>query len=118
MPSFGSVPRRARPRPAASPRRRPAERGAILIVALLLAALIAVALGSYLNLNLSSSRLAKRSFNGYAALNLAESGAEEAVWSFNRTQRGDRDAWSNWTNNGLAAWQKFADFNFGANTTG
>ena len=45
------------------------SRGAVLIVALLISALIAVALGSYLNLNLSSSRLAKRSFNGFAALN-------------------------------------------------
>ncbi len=94
------------------------QRGAILIVALLLAALIAVGLGSYINLNLSSSRLAKRTFNGYAALNLAEAGAEEAVWSFNRTQRGDTEAWSKWTNNGSAAWQKFSDFSFGANTTG
>lgn len=100
-------------------RRPPArrQRGAVLIVALLLAALIAVGLGSYLNLNLSSSRLAKRTFNGYAALNLAEAGAEEAVWSFNRTQRGDTDAWSKWTTKGSAAWQTFADFNLGANST-
>ena len=94
------------------------RRGAILIVALLLAALIAVGLGSYVNLNLSTSRLARRSFNGYAALNLAEAGAEEAVWSFNRAQRGDTDAWSGWQNNGAAAWQKLADFDLGQNTRG
>lgn len=100
----------------ARPRR--ARRGAVLIVALLVAALIAVVLGSYLNLSLSSTRLSKRSFNGYAALNLAETGAEEALWSFNRTVRGDADAWTGWSNNGTSAWQKFSNFDFGANTTG
>ena len=59
-----------------------------MIVALLLAALIAVALGSYLNLSISSAKFAKRTFDGYAALNLAEAGAEEAVWSFNRNTAG------------------------------
>ena len=94
------------------------QRGSVLIVALLLAALIAVGLASYINLNLASSRFAKRSFNGYAALNLTEAGAEEAVWSFNRQQRGDADAWSKWTNNGTSAWQKFTGFEFGKNSTG
>lgn len=93
------------------------SRGAVLIVALLLAALIAVALGSYLTLNLSSTRLAKRSFNSFAALNLAEAGAEEAVWSFNRAQRGATDAWEQWKNNGTAAWNKFS-FDLGAHTNG
>ena len=35
-------------------------RGAVLIVALLITALIAVALGSYLTLNLSTARLARQ----------------------------------------------------------
>jgi hypothetical protein len=103
------------------PRRRTAAtdaRGAILIVALLIAALIAVALSSYLNLNLSSSRMAKRTFDSYAALNLAEAGTEEAVWSFNRTTRGDPGAWGAWSNNGTAAWQRFSSVDFGGNTTG
>jgi hypothetical protein len=90
----------------------------VLIVALLLAALIALSLGTYLNLNLNSSRLARRSFNGFAALNLAETGAEEAVWSFNRAQAGDSAAWSGWTDNGTSAWRKFTDFQFGSGATG
>ncbi|HEY8836511.1 MAG TPA: hypothetical protein VIO16_02305 [Dehalococcoidia bacterium] len=87
-------------------------------MALLVAALIAVALGSYLSLNLTSTRLAKRSFSGSAAFNLAEAGAEEAVWSFNRVAGGDLEAWSAWSNNGSAAWQKFSNFNFGQNLSG
>ncbi|HUR60527.1 MAG TPA: pilus assembly PilX N-terminal domain-containing protein [Opitutaceae bacterium] len=99
--------------------RRPSgRRGAVLIVALLVAALIAVVLASYLNLSLSSTRLSKRTFDGYAALNLAEAGAEEAVWSFNRSVRGETDAWTGWSNNSTSAWQKFSNFNFGGNTSG
>jgi len=60
----------------------------MLIVAMLLAAVIALMLGSYLNLNLNSARQAFRSFQGYAAMNLVEAGAEEALWSFNRAAEG------------------------------
>ncbi|MDP3073283.1 MAG: hypothetical protein Q8N18_23530 [Opitutaceae bacterium] len=94
------------------------DRAAVLIVALLVSALIALGLASYLNLNLSSSRLSKRTFNSYAALNLAEAGAEEAVWSFNRASAGVNDAWTSWTSTGAPAWQKFGGFDFGGRTTG
>ena len=99
-------------------RGRRSRRGSVLIVALLLAALIAVSLGSYLNLNLNSARLSQRTFHGYAALNLAEAGAEEAVWAFNRATSGDGAAWQGWTPGGSAAWQRFSNFNYGANTSG
>jgi hypothetical protein len=113
--SFPSV--RPAPRGRGLPRAA-GRRGAVLIVALMLAALIAVGLGSYLNLNLSSTRLAKRTFNGYAALNLAEAGAEEAVWSFNHVSGGHSDGWTGWTTGGAAAWRKFGGFSFGGGTAG
>jgi len=97
---------------------RTRRRGSVLIVALLLSALIAVGLASYINLNLTSSRLARRTFTHYAALNLTEAGTEEAVWSFNRIAGGNTDGWTGWTNDGTAAWKKFNGFDFGANTTG
>ena len=112
------APRRKKSCPESRRRARAPNRGAVLIVALLLAAMIAISLGSYLNLTLSSTRLAKRSFKAYAALNLAEAGAEEAVWSFNQKQRGDATAWEKWNNRGSSAWQKFEDFKFGHNTRG
>lgn len=111
----------ARPRPAvSSPPRigRSATRGSVLIVALLVSALIAVSLASYLSLNLSSTRLAKRSFDGYASLNLAEAGTEEGVWSFNRAAVSDPAAWAGWTGNGSATWKKFSDFTLSSNTSG
>ncbi|WP_414663203.1 pilus assembly PilX family protein [Horticoccus sp. 23ND18S-11] len=94
------------------------QRGAVLIVALLFVALIALGLASYLNLNLASGRLAKRTFNSYAALNLAEAGTEEAVWSYNRASAGATDAWNAWTQQGAAATQRFSGFDLGPGTTG
>ena len=94
------------------------RRGSVLIVALLISALIAIGLASYINLNLTSSRLARRTFTHYAALNLTEAGVEEAVWAFNRVSGGHDDGWKNWSNDGTAAWQKFDGFDFGAHTAG
>lgn len=98
--------------------RRGDPRGSVLVVALLVAALIALALGSYLNLNLTSARLAQRSFRHHAAFNLAEAGAEEALWSFNQTALKSPDAWNEWTRDGGAAWRKINGFDFGANAKG
>ncbi len=107
---------RATHRPRA--RQPDTRRGSVLIVALLIAALLALALGSYLNLNLTSARLAKRSFHQHAAFNLAEAGAEEALWSFNQAAVKSADAWTEWTRDGNAAWRKINGFDFGANTSG
>jgi hypothetical protein len=106
------------PRRVLPPRALRGTRGSVLITALLVAAIIAVVLASYLNLNLSSTRMAKRTFDGYAALNLAEAGTEEGVWSFNRAIAGDSAAWNGWTNNGVSAWQTFSNFEFTASTRG
>jgi hypothetical protein len=90
----------------------------VLIVAMLVSALIAIVLGSYLSLNLQTTRLAQRTFQARAALNLAEAGTEEGVWSFNRASAGQSDAWTDWSGDGTAAWRNFTGFQFTANTTG
>lgn len=94
------------------------DRGAVLVVALLIMALIALALGSYLALNLSTARLARQSYQQGAAFNLAEAGAEEALWSFNRANAHAADAWTGWSGAVPAALRKFTGFDFGGNTTG
>lgn len=86
------------------------KRGSALIIALVVAALIALGLGSMLSLNLTSSRLAKRTLHGFAGLNLVEAGVEEGTWSINRAAGGDNTAWLGWTQGGGAAWRKFSDF--------
>lgn len=112
------------PRPASpalpTARRWPAARtrGTVLVVALLLMAVIALGLTSYLNLSLGSARLAKRGFAQTAAFNLAETGAEEAVWSFNLANAGSADAWSGWTTTGGVAKRSFTGFDLGGHTAG
>ncbi len=95
-----------------------ARRGSVLIVALIIMAVIALAVTSYLNLNLSSSRLASRGFKQTAAFNLAEAGAEEALWSLNRANARASDAWTGWNIEGAAARRAFTGFDFGGNSTG
>ncbi|MDB6114112.1 MAG: hypothetical protein JWQ83_1358 [Lacunisphaera sp.] len=107
--------------PARNPDRpsaRDSQRGTVLVVTLLIMALLALGLGSYLALNLSTSRLARQGYQQNAAFHLAEAGAEEALWSFNRATAGDGDAWNGWTRQNSAAWKKFAGFSYGGNTSG
>jgi hypothetical protein len=98
--------------------RAPRERGAVLIVTLLVLALLALGVGSYLSLNLGTARLARHTYQQNAAFHLAEAGTEEALWSFNRAHAQDASAWSGWTVQGPAAWRRFEGFDFGGNTTG
>jgi hypothetical protein len=101
-----------------SVRRIRSQRGTVLIVTLLVLAMLALGVGSYLSLNLNTSRLARRSYQQNAAFHLAEAGAEEAVWSFNRAHAKQPDAWAGWTVQGAAAWRRLEDFDFGGGTQG
>lgn len=94
------------------------QRGAILLVALLLGTGIAISLGSYVALNTHSLKMSTRSFYLAEAMNMAESGLEEAIWSFNQSYLGDATAWNEWdTSDGVTAKRTFTDFVLGANAT-
>src|SRR5688572_10507660 len=95
------------------PRGRQRTRAFAMIVALAVAARIAPGPGAMLSLNLSSSRLAKRTLQGVAGLNLVEAGVEEGTWSINRAASGDSAAWAGWTQGSGDAWRKFSDFDLG-----
>jgi Tfp pilus assembly protein PilX len=92
------------------------QRGAVLIVTLLIMAVLALALTRYVSLNLNSARLAQRGFQQAAAFNLAEAGAEEALWSFNQANTGAGHAWSDWTLASGTAKRRFTGFNLGSAT--
>ncbi|MBC8008787.1 MAG: hypothetical protein H7067_01660 [Burkholderiales bacterium] len=94
------------------------RRGSVLIVALLVAALIALVLGSYLSLNLGTARLARRTFDRGAAFHLAEAGLEEGLWTYNRVLSGDVAPWLDWAVSGDAAWRRIDGFRLGGSTTG
>ena len=114
-------PRHLPPHPAPRRRLRAASarpRGSVLVVALLVAALIALVLGSYLSLNLGSARLAQRTFSRGASFHLAEAGLEEGLWTYNRLLAGHDDAWDGWQVSGEAGWRRFNGFALSTATSG
>ncbi|MDD2764523.1 MAG: hypothetical protein PHE83_11170 [Opitutaceae bacterium] len=70
------------------------QRGSVLLTALLLSAIIAISLVSYLQITMNSRKLAQRSFYANAAMNLVDTGVEQALWSLNQ---------GNWTGAGFTA---------------
>lgn len=111
------------PRPARRFARR--RRGSLLIAAMLVSALIAISLGSYIKLATNSMSLANRSFYQNAAVNLAEVGIEEAIFSFNRLAvvpvASPGDAWTpyGWTIQGdNSAVRTISGFTIGPGVTG
>ena len=108
--------------PARNRRPRQSNRGSLLIVAMLLSAIVAISLASYLALSSNSLKLANRSFYNNASMNTAETGVEEALWSFNQVAAGTAlaTAWSssNWnTSDGVTAHATFTDFTLSGNAT-
>ncbi|HLP26300.1 MAG TPA: hypothetical protein VK477_11520, partial [Acidobacteriota bacterium] len=88
----------------------------MLIVTLLIMAVLALALTSYVSLNVNSARLAQRGFQQAAAFNLAEAGAEEALWSFNQANAGSSSAWTDWTLASGSAKRRLTGFDLGSAT--
>lgn len=90
----------------------------MLVVALLVAAFIALLLGSYLSLNLGTARLAQRTFNRTAAFHLAEAGLEEGLWAYNQLLAEAPDPWTGWQVASDAAWRRFDNFQLSPSTNG
>lgn len=89
---------RRRPLPARSRRR-----GSVLIVALLFSLVIAISLGSFLQISTTASKLSYRTFYQGVAMNIAESGLEQALWEINKDSS---YAWSGWDDAGGGAYRK------------
>ncbi len=106
-------------------------RGSVLIVAMLMAAIIGIALVSFLKLSNNSLRQAHRTFYSNSAMNLAEVGLEEAIACFNQLDNAATpdDAWPTWDLNSTAynvstspntpyASKNLTGFSVGPNTSG
>ena len=94
------------------------RRGAVLIVALILATSLAIAIGSYLSLTSTNLKISGRAFHNNTAMNLAETGLEEALWSINRALEGNPVAWTGWSLDGVEATRRFGPVDLGQNTFG
>lgn len=76
------------------------QNGSILAVAMMFAIAMAVAVVGFLSLTTSTLVRANRSFYYNSAVNLAEAGAEEALWALNNSDWSKR-AWSSGANRTL-----------------
>ncbi len=79
------------------------RRGSVLIVALIFSIVIAISLASFLNLSTTASKLSYRTFYQGVAMNIAESGLEQALWEINKDSS---YAWSGWESVGTGAYRK------------
>jgi len=97
-----------------------AQRGSVLLTAMLVAVAIGVGLVGYLTLSRTSLKLAHRTFFANDAANLAEAGVEEALYCFNQMGTGvaPATAWSGWTLSGTTARRTLPPFNRDQNGVG
>jgi Tfp pilus assembly protein PilV len=99
---------------------RSRQRGSLLITAMILSAVIAISLASYLRLSRTTLQLSNRALYSNGAMNLAENGLEEAMYSINRMISDSTYSWSDdgWTVSGSNARRKWTGTTFAQNTTG
>ncbi len=89
-----------------------ADSGASIIVVLFLATAIGLMVASFFRLANTGYNLSTRALLSNAALNLAEAGADEAIWALNK------DDWSTWEESGDFAAKTVSDFDLGSNKSG
>jgi hypothetical protein len=94
------------------------QRGGLLVTALILMAVMAIALTSYLSLGRATLRVANRNFYVNGAVDLAETGIEQAMWAINTASTGDSTAWDGWAKSGSIAQRSFSNFNYSGGVAG
>ena len=89
------------------------SRGSALLAALCFAAVLSLALGSYLTVCCRSLQMSTRHLSSAHGLELAEVGLEEALWALNKSD------WSNgWTITGTTATKTLSGFTYENGLTG
>lgn len=96
------------------------ERGSLLIVAMILCAVIGISIASYIRLGVQGQKISNRALYNNGAINLAERGMEEAMYSINKMISDPTYTWTGWTpaNSGADAQRKWTGYTFDQNATG
>ncbi len=96
------------------------ERGSLLIVAMIMCAVIGISIASYIRLGVQSQKISNRALYNNGAINLAERGMEEAMYSINKMVNDATYTWSGWSvvNSGADAQRKWTGYAFDQNATG
>lgn len=95
-----------------------AQRGSVLLIAMILMVCIGVAVASHLSLSRTNMVISNRAFYNNAAMNLAENGLEEGMYSMNKKVADPTYDWSGWTINGNDATRKLTGYTFDQGATG
>lgn len=119
-------PCRHTPPPASKPCGWPRDRarGSLLVVAMILSAVIGISLASYLQMGRTTMTISNRALYNNAAMNLAENGLEEAMYSINKMVADDTYVWTSngWTASGTDdVWRRLpasGSYTFDQNATG
>ena len=82
------------------------RRGSVLLVALIFSLVIAISLLSFLQVSTTASKLSYRTFYQGVAMNIAETGLEQALYEINQDSS---YAWDGWTTVGTNAYRKSMD---------
>ncbi len=82
--------------------RRKGRKGSVLVIALLFASVLCVMCVAYMGLIVSEAKITPRSFSSVNALNLAEAGAEAALWEL-KYSGADFTNGEGWSGSGTAA---------------
>lgn len=96
------------------------ERGSLLIVSMIMCAVIGISIASYIRLGVQSQKISNRALYNNGAINLAERGMEEAMYSINKMVSDPTYTWTGWTvvNSGADAQRKWTGYTFDQNATG
>jgi Tfp pilus assembly protein PilX len=100
------------------------ERGSLLLVSMLLCAIIGISIASYIRLGVQSQKMSNRALYNNGAINLAERGMEEAMYSINQMVNNPAYDWAadGWTTASPVtpgdARRKWTGYTFDQNATG
>lgn len=106
----------------AHPSRLQSQRGSLLIVSMIMCAVIGISIASYIKLGQTSQTISNRALYNNGAMNLAENGMEEAMYSINKLVADSTYSWTGdgWTsaNSGVDAYRKWTGYTFDQNARG
>ncbi len=88
------------------------ESGSVLLVALFVTFIVSVLVAGFLKLALFELIMSERALLSNSSLNIAESGADDAVWALNRND------WTDWMLDGAYARKEMKDIAFGDGSSG
>jgi len=96
------------------------QRGSLLIVSMLMCSIIGISIASYIKLGQTSQKISNRALYNNGAMNLAENGLEEAMYSINKMVADPAYDWTNWTpmSAGVHAQRKWTGYTFDQSARG